>query len=158
MIGNNSCGTHSLLGGKTVDNVEELRILLYDGTEMTVGAVSESELSSIIQQGGRQGEIYARLQTIREQYAELIRAKFPRIPRRVSGYNLDELLPENGFHVARSLVGSEGTCAIVLEAKLRLIPSPQHRTLGRNGISRRLSGRGSRSGNFEIQSHRTGRF
>jgi FAD/FMN-containing dehydrogenase/Fe-S oxidoreductase len=129
MIGNNSCGTHSLLGGKTVDNVEELRILLYDGTEMTLGAVNETELSSVIQQGGRKGEIYARLRTLREQYADLIRAKFPRIPRRVSGYNLDELLPENGFHVARSLVGSEGTCAIVLEAKLRLIPSPQHRTL-----------------------------
>jgi FAD/FMN-containing dehydrogenase/Fe-S oxidoreductase len=129
MIGNNSCGTHSLLGGKTVDNVEELRILLYDGTEMTVGAVNETELSSVIQQEGRKGQIYARLRTLREQYADLIRAKFPRIPRRVSGYNLDELLPENGFHVARSLVGSEGTCAIVLEAKLRLIPSPQHRTL-----------------------------
>ncbi len=129
MIGNNSCGTHSLLGGKTVDNVEELRILLYDGTEMTVRAASESELSSIVQEGGRQGEIYACLRGLREQYAELIRAKFPRIPRRVSGYNLDELLPENGFHVARSLVGSEGTCAIVLEARLRLIPSPQHRTL-----------------------------
>ncbi len=62
MIGNNSCGTHSLLAGKTVDNVEELRILLYDGTQMTVGAVSgEAELDSIIAQGGRRGEIYSKL-------------------------------------------------------------------------------------------------
>ena len=129
MIGNNSCGTHSLLGGKTVDNVEELRILLYDGSQMTVGATSDAEVASIIAQGGRRGEIYSKLYKIRQQYTGLIRARFPQIPRRVSGYNLDELLPERGFNVARALVGTEGTCAIVLEAKLRLIPSPQHRTL-----------------------------
>ena len=130
MIGNNSCGTHSLLAGKTVDNVEELRILLYDGTQMTVGAISgEAELESIIAQGGRRGEIYSTLRDIRDRYADLIRAKFPQIPRRVSGYNLDELLPENGFNVARALVGTEGTCMIVLEAKLRLIHSPQQRSL-----------------------------
>ena len=129
MIGNNSCGTHSLLGGKTVDNVEELRILLYDGTQMTVGATPESELAAIVNQGGRRGEIYGALRAIRDGYADLIRSRFPRIPRRVSGYNLDELLPEEGFQVARSLVGTEGTCAIVLEAKLRLIQSPQHRVL-----------------------------
>ncbi len=129
MIGNNSCGTHSLLGGKTVDNVEELRILLYDGSQMTVGATSDRELNLIINQGGRRGEIYTKLRMIRDQYAELIRARFPQIPRRVSGYNLDELLPERGFHVARALVGTEGTCAVVLEAKVKLIHSPQHRTL-----------------------------
>lgn len=129
MIGNNSCGTHSLLGGKTVDNVEELKILLYDGTQLNVGAASNDELSQIISQGGRRGEIYSQLKAIRDQYADLIRARFPRIPRRVSGYNLDELLPEAGFHVARALVGTEGTCAVVLEAKLELIHSPQHRTL-----------------------------
>ena len=66
---------------------------------------------------------------IRDRYSSLIRARFPQIPRRVSGYNLDELLPEHGFQVARALVGTEGTCAIVLEAKLKLIHSPQHRTL-----------------------------
>ena len=130
MIGNNSCGTHSLLAGKTVDNILELRILLYDGTQITVGTVSgEDDLDSIIAQGGRRGEIYSRLRAIRDQYADLIRARFPKIPRRVSGYNLDQLLPENGFHVARSLVGTEGTCMIVLEAKVKLIESPQHRTL-----------------------------
>jgi FAD/FMN-containing dehydrogenase/Fe-S oxidoreductase len=129
MIGNNSCGAHSLLGGKTVDNVEELRILLYDGAQMTVGATSESELESVVAQGGRRGEIYKALRTIRDGHANLIRSRFPKIPRRVSGYNLDELLPENGFNLARSLVGTEGTCVIVLEAKLKLIHSPQHRAL-----------------------------
>jgi len=129
MIGNNSCGAHSLLGGKTVDNVEELRILLYDGPQMTVGATSESELEAIIAQGGRRGDIYSALRGIRDEHANLIRTRFPKIPRRVSGYNLDDLLSENGFHVARALVGTEGTCAIVLEAKVKLIHSPQHRVL-----------------------------
>ncbi len=122
MIGNNSCGTHSLLGGKTVDNVEELRILLYDGTQMTVGS------STSVQEGGRPAEIYTALRAIGEKYADLIRAKFPQIPRRVSGYNLDDLLPER-FNLARALVGTEGTCVMVLEAKVKLIPSPQHRVL-----------------------------
>src|SRR5438132_3361640 len=129
MIGNNSCGTHSLLGGKTVDNVEELRILLYDGTQMTVRATSETELAEVIAQGGRRGELYSRLRAIQENYAGLIRARIPQIPRRVSGYNLDELLPERGFHVARALVGTEGTCAIVLEATVRLVDSPPVRSL-----------------------------
>jgi FAD/FMN-containing dehydrogenase/Fe-S oxidoreductase len=129
MIGNNSCGAHSLLGGKTVDNVEELRILLYDGSQMTVGATNETQLAQIIEHGGRRGQIYNKLLGIKESYAGLIRARFPQIPRRVSGYNLDELLPERGFNVARALVGTEGTCAIVLEAKLKLIHSPQHRAL-----------------------------
>ena len=129
MIGNNSCGTHSLLAGKTVDNVSELRILLYDGTQMTVGATSDAELAAIINEGGRRAEIYAALRNIRDQYAAQIRAKFPKIPRRVSGYNLDQLLPENNFHVARALVGTEGTCVTVLEAQVNLIHSPQYRTL-----------------------------
>jgi FAD/FMN-containing dehydrogenase/Fe-S oxidoreductase len=129
MIGNNSCGVHALMGGKTVDNIHELDVMLYDGTRMTVGATSDAELEAIIRAGGRKGQIYAGLKAIRDQYAPLIREKFPRIPRRVSGYNLDELLPENGFNVARALVGSEGTCVTVLEATLRLTASPPFRRL-----------------------------
>jgi FAD/FMN-containing dehydrogenase/Fe-S oxidoreductase len=126
MIGNNSCGTHSLLAGKTVDNVEQLSILLYDGTRLIVGPNS---IAAIAGRDGRAAQIYSRLIALRDCYAERIRKRFPRIPRRVSGYNLDELLPENGFHIARALVGTEGTCAIVLEAKVTLIHSPQHRAL-----------------------------
>ncbi len=129
MIGNNSCGTHSLLGGKTADNVEELEILLYDGTRMTVGPTKDRELDLIVQRGGRRGDIYTKLRAISDEYGDLIRKRFPKIPRRVSGYNLDELLPERGFNVARALVGTEGTCAMVLEAKVKLIHSPQHRAL-----------------------------
>ena len=129
MIGNNSCGVHGLLGGKTVDNVESLDILLYDGTRMTVGPTTPSQLESLIQSGGRIGKIYADLFRLRDRCADLIREKYPRIPRRVSGYNLDELLPENGFHVARALVGSEGTCAAIVSAKLNLTASPPFRVL-----------------------------
>jgi len=129
MIGNNSCGVHGLMGGKVVDNVESLDVALYDGTRMTVGKTSDAELGKIIREGGRRGEIYAGLKSIRDRYADLVRARFPRIPRRVSGYNLDELLPENGFNVARALVGTEGTCVTVLEARLNLTQSPQHRVL-----------------------------
>src|SRR3954447_5448841 len=127
MIGNNSCGTHSLMAGKTSDNGEELDVLTYDGLRMRVGATSDEEHEAIIGAGGRRGEIYAGLRDIRDRYADLVRERFPDIPRRVSGYNLDELLPENGFNVARALVGTEGTCATILEATVRLVPSPPHR-------------------------------
>ena len=129
MIGNNSCGVHALMGGKTVDNVTELDILLYDGTRMRVGPTSETDLSKIIAEGGRRGEIYAGLKKLRDTYSDLVRQRFPDIPRRVSGYNLDQLLPENGFNVARALVGSEGTCVTILEAVCELKPSPQYRRL-----------------------------
>ena len=129
MIGNNSCGVHSIMSGKTVDNIDELEILTYDGLRMRVGATSDEELESIIREGGRRGEIYAGLRSIRDKYADLIRARYPKIPRRVSGYNLDDLLPEKGFHVARALVGSESTCVLVLEAKTRLVYSPPARSL-----------------------------
>ena len=129
MIGNNSCGVHSIMGGKTVDNVHELDVLTHDGLRLRVGETSAQELDSIIRQGGRRGEIYAGLRQIRDQYAELIRKRYPKIPRRVSGYNLDSLLPENRFNVAQALVGSEGTCVMVLEAKLRLLHSPPSRSL-----------------------------
>src|SRR5215831_6016452 len=129
MIGNNSCGVHSVMAGKTDENIEELEILTYDGVHMKVGATGKEELEQIVRQGGRRGEIYSKLKGIAGAYGDLIRTRFPNIPRRVSGYNLNYLLPENGFHVARALVGSEGTCATVLEATCRLVESPPERVL-----------------------------
>ncbi|MGH9103637.1 MAG: FAD-binding oxidoreductase, partial [Acidimicrobiales bacterium] len=129
MVGNNSCGTHALMAGKTVDNIEQLEILLYDGTRMVVGPTSDEELAAIIDAGGRKADIYAGLKRIADRYGQQIRDQFPDIPRRVSGYNLDDLLPEKGFNVARALVGSEGTCVTVLQATARLVPSPPKRSL-----------------------------
>src|SRR5947208_9758498 len=129
MIGNNSCGVHSVMGGKTVDNVEELEVLTYDGLRLRAGRTSEQELEYIISEGGRRGEIYQRLKALRDKYAPLIRARYPDIPRRISGYNLNYLLPENGFDVAKALVGSECTCVMVFEATVRLVPNAAARSL-----------------------------
>ncbi len=130
MIGNNSCGTHSILAGVTADNIESLDVLLYDGTRMTLpSAVGDDELQRTIDGGGRSGEIYGRLRDLRDRYAELIRERYPQIPRRISGYNLDRLLPEHRFNLAAAIVGTEATCALVLEARCKLIDSPQFRSL-----------------------------
>ena len=129
MIGNNSCGVHGLLGGKTVDGVHSLDILLYDGTRLTVGPTTPTELAEKIAAGGRIGELYASLKAIRDTYSDQVRKRFPKIPRRVSGFNLDDLLEENGFNVAKALVGSEGTCVVILSATLKLVQSPPFRTL-----------------------------
>jgi FAD/FMN-containing dehydrogenase/Fe-S oxidoreductase len=129
MIGNNSCGIHSVMAGKTDDNIEALDILTYDGLRLKVGKTTDAELEQIIGEGGRRGEIYAGLKKIRDQYSDLVRQRYPNIPRRVSGYNLNFLLPENGFDVARALVGSEGTCVSILEATCRLVQSPPARVL-----------------------------
>jgi FAD/FMN-containing dehydrogenase/Fe-S oxidoreductase len=135
MLGNDSCGSHSLLGAKygrglrVADNTQVLEILTYDGTRMRVGETPPGELDAIIRAGGRRGEIYARMKELVDRYADEIRTRFPKLPRRVSGYNLDALLPENGFHVAKALVGTESTCVTFLEATLNLVPNPKARSL-----------------------------
>jgi FAD/FMN-containing dehydrogenase/Fe-S oxidoreductase len=135
MLGNNSCGVHSVMsqfygyGARMSDNTESLTILTYDGIKMKVGPTSDEEMESIIKAGGRKGEIYQQLKNLRDKYAEKIREKFPDIPRRVSGYDLPALLPEKGFNVAQALVGSEGTCIIILEAEMKLMPNPKARSL-----------------------------
>jgi FAD/FMN-containing dehydrogenase/Fe-S oxidoreductase len=171
MIGNNSCGVHSVMAGKTDDNIEALEILTYDGVCMRVGqkliesardsrhrkrALSEPDRregesngsggngahvgtaapghpsdpgSSGRSPSDRAAEVEACLKQIADKYGDLIRKQFPDIPRRVSGYNLQYLLPENNFHVARALVGSEGTCVTILEATCRLVESPPERVL-----------------------------
>ena len=128
-IGNNSCGIHSVMAGKTSENVEELEILTYEGHQMRVGATPEAELEEVVRGGGPRGEIYGRLRSLRDRYAGRIREGYPKIPRRVSGYNLDKLLPEAGFNVAQALVGTESTCAMVLRARCRLVYNPPERTL-----------------------------
>jgi FAD/FMN-containing dehydrogenase/Fe-S oxidoreductase len=131
MIGNNSCGAHAQMSGKTDANIEELEVLLYDGTRMRVGWMSERELEEAIARGGREGEIYSKLRSLRNTYSEQIRERYPKIPRRVSGYNLDSLLPDDDgrFNIASALVGSEGTLVTVLEARCRLIDARAERVI-----------------------------
>ncbi|HSN10868.1 MAG TPA: FAD-binding oxidoreductase, partial [Propionibacteriaceae bacterium] len=126
MIGNNSCGTHSVMaefygpGPLTVHQVVDLDILTYRGERLTVGATSEEELDEIIGRGDAVSGIYRSLRELRDRHEQAIRTDFPHIPRRVSGFNLDQLLPEAGFDVAKALVGTEGTCVTVLHATVKL--------------------------------------
>ena len=135
MIGNDSCGVRSMLsefhgpGPRTSHQVHELDVLTADGLRLRVGPTSEAEIDRIVAGGGRRGEIYARLRMLRDQYADLIRRVYPRIQRRVSGYNLPALLPEHGFHVGQALSGSEGTCVTYLGATLALVPRHAERVL-----------------------------
>jgi FAD/FMN-containing dehydrogenase/ferredoxin len=124
MIGNNACGSHSVYTGKTVDNVDRLRMALYGGELIDVGAdPAPGDIDRV------PGAMLDALRSIAARYGQLVRERYPDIPRRVSGYNLDQLLPEAGFHVARALVGTESTCGIVTEATLRLKVSPRVRRL-----------------------------
>ncbi|MEV6931500.1 FAD-linked oxidase C-terminal domain-containing protein [Dactylosporangium sp. NPDC051485] len=122
MIGNNSCGATAQRTGKVVDNVERLEVLLYDGTRMWVGETGDEEYERIVAAGGRPAEIYQQLRWLRDAHLEQLRTRYPHIPRRVAGYNLDSLLPEQRFHLAKTLVGSQSTLVTVLRAELRLVP------------------------------------
>ncbi|WP_407689577.1 FAD-binding and (Fe-S)-binding domain-containing protein [Mycobacterium sp. HUMS_1102779] len=124
MIGNNSCGSTAQAYGKMVDSVRRLEVLTYDGLRMWVGATGDDEFARIVAGGGRRAEIYRGLKDLAGEYADDIRSRYPDIPRRVSGYNLDSLLPENDFHVAKALVGSESTLVTVLRAELTLVRVP----------------------------------
>jgi FAD/FMN-containing dehydrogenase/Fe-S oxidoreductase len=129
MIGNNSCGATAQHHGKVVDNIAGLEVLLYDGTRFWCGPTSDDEYAAIERRGDRQARVYRQLRALRDRYADEIRARFPDIPRRVSGYNLDSLLPEHDFDVAQLLVGSESTLVTVLRARLKLVPVVKKRTL-----------------------------
>lgn len=135
MVGNNACGTHAVQaefygpGPRTEDNIAALDVLTYDGLRMTVGPTTDATYDAIQRSGGRRARIYRDLRRLRDHYADAIRRGFPDIPRRVSGYNLPALLPENGFDLAAALVGSEGTCVTVLGVTTRLIPQLPERVL-----------------------------
>lgn len=128
MIGNNSCGATAQAYGKMVDSVRRLEILTYDGLRMWVGP-DEDPGARAAAATGREAAIYQGLCDIVGRYADDIRARYPQIPRRVSGYNLDSLLPENGFHLAKALVGSESTLVTVLRAEIELVKRPAASTL-----------------------------
>ncbi|GAA5018839.1 FAD-binding and (Fe-S)-binding domain-containing protein [Kitasatospora paranensis] len=130
MIGNDSCGAHSVAWGRTGDNVRSLDLLLADGTELTVGgpldAAGRARLRGL---PGRAGEVHRAVQDLAEQNLALLRRGMPDLPRRTSGYTLDALLPERGHDLPRALTGTEGTCAVVLGATVALVPEPPARAL-----------------------------
>ena len=129
MIGNNSCGATAQAYGKTVDNVIRLEVLTCDGERFWAGPTSDEEYAAIVGAGGRQAGIYRALRELSQSCADQVRDRYPQIPRRVSGYNLDSLLPEQRFDVGRALVGSESTLVTILRAELRLVAKPAAQAL-----------------------------
>lgn len=112
-----------------VDNVRSLEVMLYDGARFWCGAADDEQYRQIESRGDRKAAIYRGARRIRDNYEDTVRARYPDIPRRVSGYNLDSLLDDNGFNVAGLVVGSESTLATVLQAELELVPLLPERTL-----------------------------
>ncbi len=129
MIANNSSGTHSLIYGKTIDHVLELRVVLADGRTIDLRSLDESELTAKCEQQDREGECYRLVRRLTAEHAAEIERRYPRILRRVGGYNLDRFTPRQPFNLAHLLVGSEGTLGVTLEAKLHLAPLPRARAL-----------------------------
>jgi FAD/FMN-containing dehydrogenase/Fe-S oxidoreductase len=129
MIGNNSCGTHALYAGKTVDNVERLRVVAYGGAVYEFGEYDEAAYAEIVKSGAPEAGILGSLREIGRRTADLVEQRFPQIPRRVSGFNLDQISPGRPLHAARLLVGTESTCVLVTEALLQLVEDPAHRRL-----------------------------
>ena len=118
MIGNNACGAHSVAWGTTADNVLDLDLLLADGRRL-------DRVSTVDTAGPLAGPLH---DLVQRQLAT-IRTGLPQLPRRTSGFNLDALLPERGGNLAGALVGTEGTCTVVLGATVRLVEAPAARVL-----------------------------
>ena len=125
MIGNNSAGAHSLTYGKTLDHVIELTVLLSDGSEVVLKELSSDALEGKSQADSLEGRVHREVARLAQEHRSEILARYPKIMRRVSGYNLDEFIKPQPFNLSRILVGSEGTLGMVVEAKMRLVPKPK---------------------------------
>ena len=129
MIGNNSCGAHSMIYGKTIDHVLELKVVLADGSQAVLGPLDDEECERRAGLDGLEGRIYREIRRIVCEREAQIRAGFPEVMRRVSGYNLDEFIDGAPFDLSKLVVGSEGTLCAVVEARLNLVELPAHKGL-----------------------------
>ena len=137
MIGNNSAGSHSIIHGKTIDHVMELRCVFADGTDAWLRPLENGRLEELGRADGTVGRLYRELPALGARYRDEVLHKFPQILRRVSGYNLDELVVNGDrfgagyssrpgpLNLSRVVVGCEGTLAVVTEAKVRIVPLPK---------------------------------
>ncbi len=129
MCGNNSAGSHSIAYGKTLDHVLELTCLLADGSRVVLRDLTPEELEAKSRLDGLEGQIYREVRRLVGTHADEIRRRYPRLMRRVSGYNLDEFVKPQPFGLQRLAVGSEGTLVVVVELRVRLVPKPRHTAL-----------------------------
>ncbi len=129
MVGNNSSGTKSILYGKTVDHIIEAKVLLADGTELLLKELSKEEFHQKTHQKNREGEIYRIFEETIQKNREEIKDRFPKVMRRVGGYNLDEFVYTDRWNMAKLITGSEGTLAISLELKINLEPLPKFKSV-----------------------------
>lgn len=129
MVGNNSSGTKSIIYGKTVDHILEARVVLADGTVLHLKECTPEEYAAKQAQGDREGEIYHEFRKIIEHNKEEIIRRFPKVMRRVGGYNLDEFVHTDQWNLSKLITGSEGTLATTLELKLNLEPLPRFKSV-----------------------------
>ncbi|MEM7533485.1 MAG: FAD-linked oxidase C-terminal domain-containing protein [Chloroflexota bacterium] len=132
MIANNSAGTRSIIYGKTLDYVEELDIVLADGTLVQMGPLEPASLAEKTAQEDIEGVLYQMVQQLAHEHKDEIEQRYPKILRRVGGYNLDEFVPNKvnrPFNLVRIMVGSEGTLGMTVKAKLRVVPLPKERVV-----------------------------
>lgn len=145
MIGNNSSGTRSIVYGKTIDHVLSCKVVLADGTVLELESLDDEQWAQRATADTREGQIYREFGAIIDRHRDEIRRRYPNLLRRVAGYNLDEFVDGAGYtgpiggrdnaghrrwNLANLIVGSEGTLAVVLEAKIRLVPLPAATALG----------------------------
>ncbi|MCI0845003.1 MAG: FAD-binding protein, partial [Chloroflexi bacterium] len=123
-VGNNSCGAHSVIYGKTIDHVKEVSVILSDGTQTHFHELDSRGLEAKLSGAGLESEIYRGVRRLAQENAAEIEARYPNIMRRVSGYNLDEFLTDSPFNMTKMVVGSEGTLCVLTEIKINLVPRP----------------------------------
>jgi FAD/FMN-containing dehydrogenase/Fe-S oxidoreductase len=129
MTGNNSCGSRSIVYGKTIDHVIAIDAILADGSPVTFGPLDESGLQAKMRAPGLEGQIYRRIMAIADANRTAILERYPKIMRRVSGYNLDEILKSPAPNFAKMLVGSEGTLAVFRKMRVKIVPLPRKKAV-----------------------------
>ena len=129
-IGNNSCGPHSVIYGKTLDHILEIDTILSDGSRSHFAPVTGGPLEDLMSQDNLEGKIYREVRRLGHDHADEIMRRFPKLLRRVMGYNLDDFMGDAPVNLTRIAVGSEGTLVAVTEAKVNLVPLPTFKGLG----------------------------
>lgn len=128
MIANNSSGTRSIMYGKTLDHVLELKILMADGEILQCRNLTAAQLEIKLEEQSHEGEIYRKVFNLVQSNKDEIISRFPKVMRRVGGYNLDEFLGSD-WNLSKLFTGSECTLGIILAAKIKLEPVPAHQSL-----------------------------